>query len=233
MILGKILSFIKGLDFKDWHNSANMTLEKKFILSVTVGLSLFFIIIGMYISSRITENVIRNEETSAIKELAAKDAALLSLERALKGKLLLLARNDALLRDGGDISRAFRKFTAENPEFTHIVFAKTDGEYFETPKFTREKHFNPRNTIWFKDAVAAGEGNMTLVMGPLEGLDGAARIMFYSIVNPWGEPYGVVGIGADFAKLFAMTGDNKNILVLDDSDTVVFEGEYKELEINE
>ena len=85
--MNKILSFIKGLDFKDWQNSLNLTIEKKFVYSVTGGLLFFFITVGMYLSSRITENAIRNEENNAVKELAGHDAALLSLERALKGKL--------------------------------------------------------------------------------------------------------------------------------------------------
>ncbi|MBR3624608.1 MAG: methyl-accepting chemotaxis protein, partial [Selenomonadaceae bacterium] len=166
------------------------------------------------------------EENNAVKELAGHDAALLSLERALKGKLLLFARNDALLRENEDIFRFFKKFTAENEEFNHILFAKTTGEYFESPKFTREKQFDPRNTVWYKDAIAAGESGMTLVMGPFEGLDGASRITFYSIVNPWGDTYGVAGISVDFAKLMNMTGDTENILVLDDRDTVVFARDF-------
>ena len=109
--MDKILSFIRGLDFKDWQNSLNLTIEKKFIYSVTGGLLLFFIIIGTYLSSRMTENAIRNEEISAVKELAVKDASLLSLKRALKGKLMLLAANNNLLGEREDVFRTFGKFT--------------------------------------------------------------------------------------------------------------------------
>ena len=224
--MDKILSFIRGLDFKDWQNSLNLTIEKKFIYSVTGGLLLFFIIIGTYLSSRMTENAIRNEEISAVKELAAKDASLLSLKRALKGKLMLLAANNNLLGEREDVFRTFGKFTKENEEFTHVFFARADGGYFESPKFTREKQFDPRNTMWYKDAVAAGEGNMTIVTDPFEALDGSSVVGFYSLVRPWGDPYGVVGITVDFTKLFNMTGDTKNIIVMDDKDTVVFQGEF-------
>lgn len=217
--MGKILSSVRefGLSF-----FSEISLEKKIAVTFTGTLAIFFLTTGIYLTSHITENIIQNTEATTRAELTAKDSNLISLERSVKGKIKILSKEANLSGEPEQTTAVLNGFMKENSEFSHTMFAKSDGEFAEMPKYTREKNFDARNTIWYKDAIAAGSGNMMIVTAPFQGLDEKARIGFYSSAYYYGEPYGVLGGTVDFAELLKMTGDTRNIIVLDNNDNIVF-----------
>ena len=221
-ILKKIFDLLKN--FKLSHLK-EISLEKKIILCFTGSLALFFLIVGSVLISRITENAVISKGNEARAELAIKDNAILSLERAIKGKIKLLSKDTSLMGDAYDISHTLRQFGKDNEEFSQVMFGRNDGEFVETPKNPRENAFDPRNTIWYKDASAAGGSNLMIVSAPFQGLDGKPKIGFYSAVNFYGESLGVVGGTVDFSTLVKMSSDEKNLIVLDIDDNVIFDSE--------
>lgn len=202
-----------------------ISLEKKIILSFTGSLFVFFIVAGFIITSRITENAVISRGNAIRAELAIRDNAVLSLERAIKGKIKLLSKDNALFGDPYEAGHTLRQFAKDNEEFSQLVFGRNDGEFLETPKNSRENAFDPRNTMWYKDATAAGGSDFMIVTAPFEGLDGKPKIGFYSAVKFYGEHFGVVGGAIDFSTLVKMSGDEKNLIVLDNDDNIIFDAE--------
>lgn len=217
--MGKLFDKIREIktDFFD-----ELTLEKKIILTFSGSLAIFFTVVGYMLVSRVTENNIGNIEKSVRSELMTRDRAILSIERSVKGKIKILSKDSELLGESGEVARVLREFAKDNEEFSQVFFGKNDGEFSETPKVARETAFDPRNTVWYKDATAAGENGMTIVTAPFQGVDGKAKVGFYSSAKFYGASYGVVGGALDFVDLVKMTGDTDNLIILDNDDNIVF-----------
>lgn len=217
-----ILDMVKGLKLS---HLQEISLEKKIMLSFTGSLFVFFILIGLVITSRITENAALNAENATRATLVAKDNAILSLERSLKGKIKMLSKDTVLLNEPYDVAHTLRQFLKDNTEFSYMAFGRNDGEFVETPKNHRENAFDPRNTIWYKDAMAAGGSGMMIVTAPFQGLDGKCKVGFYSAATFYGDHFGVIGGAIDFSDLVKMSGEEKNLIILDNEDNIVFDSE--------
>ena len=220
--MGKLFEKMRTLNFAFYNE---MTFEKKIILFFTGSLAAFFVIIGFILTSHITENNIKNVEIATRSELIARDNAILAIERSVKGKIKILSKDINLIGEPYDLANALRIFAKDNEEFSQVLFGRNDGEFIETPKNARENAFDPRNTVWYKDAIGAGENNMMIVTAPFQGLDGAAKVGFYSVVNFYGYPSGVVGGTINFSELVKMSGEIKNTIILDNDDNIVFDSE--------
>lgn len=214
----KFLETVKKIK-ADFFN--NITLENKIILMFTGSLAIFFLIVGFTLISRIYENRITNIGDSVRSELVTKDNAILALENSLKGKIKMFAKDEVLLYEKNDISRAIRAFMINNDEFSQVFYGRNDGEFIENPKAARENSFDPRNTLWYKEAIA-DKNNIMVVNAPFQGLDGTAKVGFYSAVISYESTHGVIGGTIDFASLVKMSGDTKNLIILDNDDNIVF-----------
>lgn len=220
--MGKFFEKLRTLNFAFYKD---MTLEKKIMTLFTGSLAIFFVISGFIITSRITENNIKNVEIATRAELTARDNAILAIERSVKGKIKILSKDINLIGEPSDVANALKTFAKDNDEFSQVFYGRNDGEFVETPKNARENAFDPRNTVWYKDAVGAGENNMMIVTAPFQGLDGQAKVGFYSVVNFYGYPNGVVGGTINFSQLVKMSGEAKNTIILDNDDNIVFDSE--------
>lgn len=220
--MGKIYEKLKTFKFSLYNE---MTLEKKIITLFTGSLAAFFVVSGFVIIPRVTENNIKNVSSAARAELVARDNAVLSIERSVKGKIKLLSKDANLLGEPDDIANVLKTFAKDNSEFSQVLYGRNDGEFLETPKNARGNAFDPRNTVWYKDAIGAGENNMMIVTAPFQGLDGAPKVGFYAAANFYGYPNGVVGGAINFSELVKMSGEINNTIILDNDDNIIYDSE--------
>ena len=238
----------------DWLDRLNI--RQKIMACFSLGFLLCLLVLGIVLSRMISGHALEQAQVSAVRQMKQMDVSLVSLERLLKTDFMRLSQNSEIRQGagltvysqmegnengilemnpegkGGFEERAyhiFQDFAKSHEKVTAAVtYGMQDGGYVQYPAVTRENNYDPRNTYWYRDGMAAGESGLLYVSQPFQGSHGKPVIGFYSLVwNPGDEPAGVLGFQLDLASLLGMTVPEETgkdgLMVLDKENTILID----------
>ena len=231
----------------DWLDRLNI--QQKIMACFSLGFFVCLFFLGIALNRMISTEALERAQGAAVDRMRQMDASLVSMERILKTDFLRLSQKGEIRQGSGltvymgqegnengllemnpeakggfelQAYEIFREFAKSYEKVaTAVVYGMQDGGYVQYPAVTRENNYDPRQTYWYKDGMAAGESGLLYVSQPFQGAGGKPVVGFYSLVWSYGEePLGVLGLQLDLSALLGMTlpeedGDKDGWMVLD------------------